>query len=233
MPKGISSSDLDNGLGDCCCCCDDAFSSCWKILCCPCIYLLEKDDKDRYRKAEIYRKASETITKSRELSQSLHPQSDMRKLVDHLQEHLFENIHPGEHVEYDVSEKTVKKTRFIDRCLDAIIQRNVPELEHCLQEENIKQFKGFFNKTMYNIVKPFQFFSEKRRQEVIKGAPSLLPAIVQEIAEYDKEMHCDPDFFKDKTRIHGVDLDDFSRKKLDREEKQIVSLELSSYHRMT
>ncbi len=81
--------------------------------------------------------------------------------------------------------------------------RDQAALDELLADENVKPFKGCFSQRLYDTVKPFQFFCEKRQKEVAQAAPSLPGVLVEVIAGYDKGLHCyvddlpAPDFVTD------------------------------------
>jgi hypothetical protein len=125
------------------------------------------------------------VIKAKNLSKSLAPESDMQKLVDKLA--VYIELRKNESVN-DIDPRIT----FVNSCLEAISQRNLHKLETLLTEENIIEFRGCFTQRLYDTVKPFQFFSSKRQEEITKGASSLPKILIQEIiGKYDEGLHCD------------------------------------------
>jgi hypothetical protein len=103
------------------------------------------------------------LIEARKVSALLPPSSDLGKMVNE----LIEYIEKKQNEEFDFG--LYKRSNFIKSCLDAISKKDFATLEKLVREENIKEFRGYYFQRLYNIVKPFQFFSEKRREEKIKG----------------------------------------------------------------
>lgn len=144
----------------------------------------------------MQKKATVVLENARSLSVNLAPKSNMRKLVDVLEAYLKKRI-----VEDECVLEIERRIDFVEACVNAITMRDQVALDKVLAEEQIKEFKGFITQRLYDIAKPFQFFSAKRRTEIAKGAIALVQVggaqskkpILQIVGEYDKGMHCDID----------------------------------------
>jgi hypothetical protein len=126
------------------------------------------------------------LIEGRKIAALLAPESDTGKLVNELIEYIQKRTREG------FNSELYKRFNFIKSCLDAIYKKDFVTLEKLVKEENIKEFRGYISQRLYTIVKPFQFFSEKRREEKIKGLNLAMTGsegvISQEIGCCSKEV---------------------------------------------
>lgn len=129
------------------------------------------------------------LRRAKALSNNLIPGSDMQTLVDKLAAYLVERRNES----YNGPLSIARRVDFVECCFHAISTKNQPELDALLADENIKPFKGCFSQSLYDTVKPFQFFCAKRQEEIVQAVPSLPGTLIEVIAGYDKGLHCHPD----------------------------------------
>lgn len=82
---------------------------------------------------------------------------------------------------YDAIES---RAAIIDNCIDSLIKMDKNKISNCLEEEAIKPLKGYFRKRMYTIMKTFQNYPARRREEVAKTAPLPLD-MIKLVDEYE------------------------------------------------
>lgn len=63
---------------------------------------------------------------------------------------------------------------FVTDCFRAIENSDFVELERLMAESNIESFKSTFSKTAYDVVKPFQFFYTRRKEETAKAIDKVV-----------------------------------------------------------
>jgi hypothetical protein len=123
----------------------------------------EREKQWKEHAAQTIRNFSLLSIEAKKIAALLAPESDIGKLVNELIEYIEKRSKEGFDLELDT------RGVFIKSCLDAISKKDFATLDKLVKEENIKEFRGYISQRLYNLVKPFQFFSEKRREEKIKG----------------------------------------------------------------
>ena len=84
------------------------------------------------------------------------------------------------------------RLKFAQECLKSIENRNAIAITNLLSEENIKEFKNFFGRRFYDILRSFQDYPWKRSVAVANAMSSMPALIVHLVNQYEPFFYNNP-----------------------------------------
>jgi len=151
----------------------------------------DADRLERELKAQALQNISTTLEKGSKLAQSLSEGSTIKQFVEDLVSYLNRKKDSiGSSFWYDHHFKVNRRAAFIDKCLNAIAERNIDVLRRLL-EEKIKNKKP--RSQLYNLLPPCQalFDRHKSRQDIMIQNSPLPPPILEIVNQYDDNFFSD------------------------------------------